>query len=138
MSRGYAGFCRIEAEDKQTAIYSYRGENWNLPKDVSAKLEAEEGMFTVDKSCFIEPEVRRRIKKVRGKKKLVEKVIPVSVDVDALIEDGSISIDQLCGLDKRLKDKGDSLPYYIWMLLDCLFDRYQEEGEVPKVCGFVV
>lgn len=34
MSLGYMGTCTLMMEDDNLAIYTYRGEDWNLPEEV--------------------------------------------------------------------------------------------------------
>ena len=106
MSLGYVGHARLEAEDTEIAIYSYTGENWNVQDEaVRKRLESAVGQLTIDKSCLIEPELRSKVKKMsNGRKKLAEKKIVRLPDISELISDGSIVVDELCGIDDNLKN----------------------------------
>ena len=65
MSLGYAGHARLEAEDDETAIYSYAGEDWNVrDEDARSALEREEGQFTISKSCLIELAMHRKAERL--------------------------------------------------------------------------
>lgn len=138
MSLGFAGVCHLEAEDEHTAIYSYRGENWNLDKAVAAEAEKIEGMFTIDKACLVEPEIHSRVRKMpNGRKKLVEKVIPVFVPVMELASEGSIQVDRLCGVDELSLDDSFARLRIIRNLLHHVFESYQLNGRLPEKEGFI-
>lgn len=139
MSLGYYGICHKELEDEATVVYSYRGENWNLPEEQRARLEAIPGMFTIQKSALEEPEIhvkRGRISKRR--KGLVEKRIPHTPDIACHVRDGGITIDKPCGVDAL-----DSARYYggvprcAFFLLSHVFEHYMMAGELPEVEEFI-
>ena len=137
MSLGYAGHARLELEDAEIAIYSYTGEDWNV-QDKSARktLESAIGQFTIDKSCLIEPEVHCRVrKKPNGRKKLVEKKIVRPPGFSELIDNGSIVIDKLCGVDA---DTSNHRPRIYIRLLRHIFESYQLNGRLPEKEGFIL
>lgn len=137
MSLGYVGHARLEAEDTEIAIYSYTGENWNVQDEaVRKRLESAVGQLTIDKSCLIEPELRSKVKKMpNGRKKLVEKKIVRLPDISELISDGSIVVDELCGIDA---EASDYRPCIYMRLLRIIFESYQLNGRLPEEEGFVL
>lgn len=106
MSLGYVGHARLEAEDTEIAIYSYTGENWNVQDEaIRKRLESTIGQITIDKSCLIEPELHSKVRRMpNGRKNLVEKRIVRHPDISGLISDGSIVVDELCGVDAEASD----------------------------------
>ena len=137
MSLGYAGHARLELEDAEVAIYSYTGEDWNVQDEAARKaLESAIGQFAIDKSCLIEPEVRCRVrKKPNGRKELVEKKIVRPLDFSELIDNGSIVIDKLCGVDAEAPDHR---PRIYMRLLRHVFESYQLNGRLPETEGFIL
>ena len=137
MSLGYVGQARLEAEDTEIAIYSYTGENWNIQDEAMRKrLESTIGQITIDKSCLIEPELHSKVRRMpNGRKKLVEKRIVGHPDISGLISDGSIVVDELCGIDAEASD----YPPRIYMrLLRIIFESYQLNGRLPEKEGFIL
>ena len=60
---------------------------------------------SIDKSCLIEPELHSKVRRMpNGRKKLVEKRIVRHPDISGLISDGSIVVDELCGIDAEASD----------------------------------
>lgn len=138
MSLGFRGFCHLEAEDERAAIYTYRGEDWNLEKLVAAEAKQIEGMFTIDKCCLVEPEIHNRVRKMpNGRKKLVEKKILVPVSGLELVDKGFIKLDKLCGVDELLKDDSYHHLRILGNLLARIFESYQLNGELPKTEAFI-
>lgn len=137
MSLGYVGHARLEAEDTEIAIYSYTGENWNVQDEaVCKRLESAVDQLTIDKSCLIEPELRSKVRKMpNGRKKLVEKKIVRLPDISELISDGSIVVDELCGIDA---EASDYRPCIYMRLLRIIFENYQLNGRLPEMEGFVL
>ena len=93
MSRGIGAHANLVLEDENTVIYEYGGYNLN-------KLEYRnenhicDGMITISRDCFAEPEIREKLKKMpSGRKKLITKRISVDVDYPQMISDGRIVID---------------------------------------------
>lgn len=131
MSLGYGGVCSKALEDGATAIYTYRGQNLNLPKGEEERIESIEGMFTIQKFALEEPEVHEKIVKgSNGRKKLVRKKIMRSPDLSAHIEDGTLVVDKLCGVDVAFKESG-MFPRCAFILISKVFGRYMEDGTLP-------
>lgn len=140
MSLGYLGRCHLELADGETYIYSYTGENWNLPKDEAKSLEAIEGSFTIRASALEEPEVHtKRVRKPNGRKVVEEKVITHIPDLMGHVNDGGIVVDALCGVDEKERSEGTAcvLPRIIRQLLYRLYETYQLEGSLPESASFI-
>ncbi|MGO5267858.1 hypothetical protein ACTQ1D_04140 [Parafannyhessea umbonata] len=66
------------------------GENLNLPRGEEERVEAIEGMFTIQKSALEEPEIHEKVVKgPNGRKRLVRKKIMHFPHIDERIEDGA-------------------------------------------------
>lgn len=137
MSLGYVGHARLEAEDTEIAIYSYTGENWNVRDEaIRKRLESTIGQITIDKSCLIEPELHSKVRRMpNDRKKLVEKRIIRHSDISELISDGSIVVDELCGVDA---EASDCRPCIYIRLLRIIFESYQLNGRLPEKEGFIL
>ena len=139
VSLGYYGTCHKELEDDAVVIYSYRGEDWNLPKEERGRLEAIPGMFTIQKSTLEEPEIHVKRGRVSKRRKgLIEKRIPRTPDIVGHVRDGGITIDEPCGVDAF-----DPSPYYgdvprcAYILLSHVFKHYMMTGELPENEEFI-
>lgn len=137
MSLGYGGVCRKALEDEGTVIYTYRGENLNLPKGERERFAAIEGMFTIQKSTLEEPEIHEKVvRRPNGRKGLVRKKITHLPHIDGHIEDGTVQVDELCGVDVAFKESG-TYPRCALILITKVFERYMEDGILPDKEGFV-
>lgn len=143
MSRGYFSCYEMVAEDDHAVIYAYRGEDWNLPKDMQEEI-AFEGSFTISRDALEEPEVRtRRTRRTRRRKDVLSRVVPHFPHVWNHVADGGIVIDDLCGLDiyeqsldiKWIAD-GDHPTVLTDVLID-IYYRYMLEGALPRKGAFV-
>lgn len=72
MSLGYTGSREPIAEDEGLTVYIYRGEDWNLPRELRGEIETIEDEFSIEKRCFEEPEIRARIHRFPNRKKKTE------------------------------------------------------------------
>lgn len=131
------GHARLEAEDAEIAIYSYTGENRNVRDEaIRKRLESTIGQITIDKSCLIEPELHSKVRRMpNGRKKLVEKRIIRHPDISELISDGSIVVDELCGIDA---EASGYCPCIYIRLLRIIFESYQLNGRLPEKEGFIL
>ena len=137
MSLGYGGVCRKALEDEETVIYTYRGENLNLPRGEEERVEAIEGMFTIQKPAFEGPEIHEKVvREANGRKRLVRKKITHSPHTEDHIEDGTVRVDELCGVDVAFKESG-RYPRCALILITKVFERYMEDGILPDKEGFV-
>lgn len=136
MTLGYAGHARLEAEDDEIAICSYTGEDWNAhDESVRDALVSDSGQLTISKFCLIEPEIRSKVRKINGRKRLVEKTIVRDPDLADLIRNGDIVADKLCAVDSEASAYRP--PIYA-RLLRLIFRSYQGNGRLPEKEGFIV
>lgn len=90
MSLGIGAVAKLILQDDTTVIYEYGGFNWNEPEYENLEY-IKDGLITIDKSCFTEPEIHQKLKRMpSGRKRIVTKKIPVSVDYPKRIEVGVI------------------------------------------------
>lgn len=95
MSRGFGAHADLVAQDNETVIYQYGGYNLNEPEFRNEK-HLYDGLITISRSCFAEPEIHEKLKKMpSGRKKLITKRIPVKVDYPQMIN----------GRDKEYQNK---------------------------------
>lgn len=93
MSLGYGGSCKRELEDENMIIYSYSSYNLNEEQFRNSD-RIYDGTITINKSCLIEAEIHEKIKKMpNGRKKLIVKRIPKSIDIFEMIAQGQIQIE---------------------------------------------
>ena len=65
-----------------------------------------DGTITIQKNCFMEPEIHEKLKKMPdGKKELITKRIPVNVDYSKYIEEGLIVIENCSNCWKTTDDE---------------------------------
>ena len=99
------------------------------------RLESTIGQITIDKSCFIEPELRSKVRRMpNGRKKLVEKRIIRHLDISELISGGSIVVDELCDVDA---EASDCRPCIYMRLPRLIFESYQLNGRLPEKEGLI-
>ena len=93
MSRGIGAYANLILQDDNTVIYEYGGYNLNEEK-YRNEAHIYDGTITIQRSCFLKPEIHEKIKKMpNGKKKPVDKRVTVEVDYPRYIEDGLIVIE---------------------------------------------
>lgn len=137
MSMGYGGFARKVDEDSESVIYAYGGYNLNMPAFKNA-AHIYDGILTISKHCFIEPEIHQRVRRMpSGKKKLVTKRIPREVDINAGLQSGKISIEN-CSNAWHLLNCSDNLKIDLtaMRLLFIMFEEYQKIGKIPEDISF--
>ena len=104
MSRGFGAHADLVAQDNEIVIYQYGGYNLNEPEFRNEK-HLYDGLITISRSCFAEPEIHEKLKKMpSGRKKLITKRIPVSVDYPQMISDGRIIIENCSNCWHRTPD----------------------------------
>ena len=134
MSRGFGACANKIIEDSEIVVYEYGGYNLNDPKYWNED-HLYDGSITIAKKCFVEPEIHQKLKKMpSGRKKLVVKRIPVSVDFGQMIEDGLIEV-QSCSNCWQLTEDEPHIDIMVCRLLLKLFDQYQEDGIIPEHVG---
>lgn len=137
MSRGIGAYANLILQDDNTVIYEYGGYNLNEEK-YRNEAHIYDGTITIQRSCFLEPEIHEKIKKMpNGKKKPVDKRVTVEVDYPRYIEDGLIVIGNCSNCWKTTNDEKyiDIMALHI---LYYLFLRYQEQGKMPEYISYNV
>ena len=80
MSIGIGGFANKIIENDTSVTYKYGSYNLNISGyDNIARVS--DGKISIDKKCFIKPKIHRKIKKINGKKELIEKGSILNVGV---------------------------------------------------------
>lgn len=136
MSKGIGAFVKLVLEDSETVIYEYGTYNLNDARYYN-KEHICDGIITIDRNCFAEPEIHKKMKKMpSGRKKLIIKRIPVSVDYNKMISDGRIVIENCsncweCYSNKNIDRMASPILFY-------LFLQYQKEGKLPKYLNYNV
>ncbi|HIT89665.1 MAG TPA: hypothetical protein IAC41_04510 [Candidatus Merdenecus merdavium] len=135
MSRGIGAVAVKVLEDDSTVMYLYGGYNLNENKYKNYE-HIYDGEIVIDKQCFIEPEIHEKIKKMpSGRKKLITKRIPVSVDYPKMIESDLIKTTNCSNCWKTFDNGMDVMIGY---LLFWLFQKYQEDGTIPEKMSYDV
>lgn len=62
MSRGIGAHANLVLEDENTVIYEYGGYNLNEP-EYRNENHIYDGMITISRDCFAEPEIHEKLKK---------------------------------------------------------------------------
>lgn len=136
MSRGFGGYARLDLENEETAIYKYGAYNLNCP-DFRPKDLVYDGQIVITKSCLVESEVHEKMKRMpSGRKKLVTKRIHVDVSFSDMILNGLIEVKN-CGNCWRTNEE-TGIDFMTDRILSCIFDSYQENGELPKSVSYNV
>lgn len=68
MSKGIGAFVKLVLEDSETVIYEYGSYNLNNAKYYNEKRICD-GIITIDRNCFAEPEIHEKMKKMPSGKK---------------------------------------------------------------------
>lgn len=131
MSMGIGGFAVKVLEDAETVVYKYGGYNLNEPQFRNEE-RVRDGSITISKSCFAEPDIREKVKKMpNGRKKLVVKRIPVGVDFRKMIKGGLIEVEN-CGNCWQTFDEVDNADIAAIRILFKILQEYQVNGEIPE------
>ena len=127
---GYGGYLILDTQDDEQVLYHYACGNVNKGLDVyHADMAKPDGIIMIDKSCFVEPEIHQKHKRLpSGRKKTVEKRIIVPVDYGAYIEEGRITIKNASACWRTI----EGIDFMALRLLFNLFKEYQKTGAVPK------
>lgn len=137
MSIGIGVYAKKVLEDDETVIYEYGGYNLNELEYRNEK-HILDGSITIQKSCFVEPEMHEKLKKMpSGRKKLITKRIPVSVDYGKMLEDGTVKVEN-CSCCWHTTENDLAVDVMACYILFYIFRRYQEEGEIPEYISYNV
>ena len=98
MSMGYGARATLVLEDAETAIYTYGGFNWDIPSCKNPDY-VQDGLLTIPRDCLPESEIHARWRRMpSGKKRWIEKRVPVMVDVCGMIREGRIRPELIIGV----------------------------------------
>lgn len=129
-------FSRCSRSLKIWSAISSQAYNLNEP-EYRNENHIYDGMITISRGCFAEPEIHEKLKKMpSGRKKLITKRIPVDVDYPRMISEGRIVIENYsncwhCSPESNV----DVMALHI---LFKLFMQYQEEGKMPEHISYNV
>lgn len=129
MSRGFGAIMTKVLEDDQYVIYEYGSYDLNY-EGFRNEDKILDGIITIKKSCFVEPEIHEKIKRIPGKKKKkIIKRVPVFVDYSVMLRDGDITVEN-CSHTRETSAMG--IDVLALKMLFYLFLKYQEESEIPE------
>lgn len=136
MSRGIGARANLVLEDEKTVMYEYGAYNLNEP-EYRNEDHVYDGTITISHDCFAEPEIHAKLKKMpSGRKKLIIKRIPVSVDYPQMISDGRIIIENCSNCWQCTPD--ENIDVMALHILFYLFRQYQEDGKMPEYISYNV
>ena len=131
MSMGIGAHAKKIAEDETVVMYEYCGYNLNDPQYRNEEY-LHDGTIMIQKECFVGPEIHEKLKKLpNGKKEIIVKRIPISVNYEEMIENGRIVIENCSNCwhttmgDLHVDIMACRLLFYIFL-------QYQEKGTIPQ------
>ena len=136
MSKGIGAFVKLVLEDSKTVIYEYGTYNLNDARYYNEEHICD-GIITIDRNCFAEPEIHRKLKRMpSGRKKETIKRIPVNVDYNKMISDGRIVIENCsncweCNSNRNTDIMASHILFH-------LFLQYQIDGKLPEYLNYNV
>lgn len=137
MSIGIGAIAHLILCDDKTVAYQYGSYNLNKEKFRNAERICD-GCISIKRSCFVEPNIHTKIKKMpSGRKKLIVKRVNVSVDYANMINDGLILVENCSNCWETTSDKKHT-DIVALRLLFYIFEKYQNEGAIPKYIGYNV
>lgn len=137
MSRGFSAWAKLLSQDENKVIYEYGSYNLN-DEEYRNPDHIYDGKIEIERNCFVEPEIHEKLKKMpSGRKKLIIKRIPKSVEYYELLEEGKIIITN-CSNCWAATDDEIKVDIMACHLLFYIFLRYQEEGEIQETISYNV
>ena len=128
MSIGYEGYANFVKIDNNIIIYEYRCGNQNK-KDYEKFKDINDGKIYIEKDALVEPEIHEKLIKTKsGRKKTIIKRIKREVDFKELFNSGKIKVENASGTWK-VTEAGICI--MAQTIIFEIFDKYQEEGEIP-------
>lgn len=135
MSMGYGASCRKVSEDSESILYEYYVYNLSDEK-LRNPDRIYDGTILIQKSCLVEPEVHTKLKRMpNGRKKTIEKRIPVEIDLSEYLSAGQIEIINSSFAWHFISDNVDIMAI---RLCRKVFREYQETSMLPETCGYHV
>ena len=137
MSKGIGAHANLVLQDENTVIYEYGGYNLNK-EQYKNDGHVYDGIITIRRCCFVEPEIHEKLKKMpNGRKKLIKKRIPVEVHYSDFIDEGLIVVEN-CSNCWQVTNDEKHIDMMALHILFHLFEKYQEEGEIPACISYNV
>ena len=137
MSKGIGIIAHKFFEDNKNVIYKYGNYNLNIP-EFRNENHVYDGTITIQKDCFVEPEIHEKWKKQSsGKKKHILKRVPVNVNYGDMLYDGRIVVKN-CSNCWMITEDEYMIDKMIFHILFYIFLKYQEEGEIPERISYEV
>lgn len=131
MSIGIGAHATLILQDKEMVLYEYGGYNLNN-KAFWNRTHGYDGYITIQRSCFVEPEIHEKRKKMpSGKKKVITKRISVNVDYRKMIIDGFIEVENCSNCWKTTEDE-KHIDVMALRILHQIFQEYQKESRIPE------
>ena len=129
MSMGYCGSAILEMADATTLVYLYCSYNLNL-EDYKEHEEKYNGEIIINRNSLIEPDVyTKRIRRPSGKKVFEERIRKKDIDIQKLLENGDVKIVNSSGAWQFF----NGYDIMAIRLVEKIFDKYQEERDVPEM-----
>lgn len=137
MSIGIGAFAKMVLEDDNIVMYEYG--NYNLNDDRFRNKELiKDGLITIQKECFLEPEIHEKIKKMpSGRKKKIIKRVPVNVDYSKYFQKGKIKIEN-CSNTWHFAGTEKDIDALAFVLASKILREYQEDSIIPGYVSYNV
>ena len=133
MSMGIGGSCKKSVEDETTVLYEYSVYNLNDP-NLRAAINSYDGTIKIEKSALINPVIHKKLKRQpNGKKRMIEKRIPVNVPIDSLIAEHKVEITNCSRCWLKTPEEYDVIAV---RLCDIIFREYQITGILPEKASY--
>lgn len=130
MSLGVGGYADLAATDDKLIIYEYGAFNWDIPECINEE-NIKDGIITIERDCFLEPEIHSKIKKMPSKRKrLITKKVTIDVDYETTIDKEKIKIEN-CSTAWQYTEK-KHIDIMALQLLRKLLYQYQIDGKIPE------
>ena len=133
MSMGCGAVCRKVSTDSQSVLYEYYAYNLN-EEPLRNPNKIYDGTIFIQTACLVEPDIHIKLKRMpNGRKKIIEKRIPVEMDLSEHMSSGSIEITNSSHAWHFDSDGIDSMAI---LLCRKMIRKYQESGDLPDSCGY--
>lgn len=130
MSLGIGAFAHLAAQDDKIVLYEYGDYNLNI-SSYRNENHICDGLISIRKQCFIEPEIHKKLKKFPGsRKKIVCKKVIKSVDYIKFVDEGFITIEN-CSTCWEASNTDEHIDMMALRLANKILIKYQEEGIIP-------
>ena len=137
LSRGFGAYAKKIIDDSEAVLYEYGSFNLN-DANYSNKERISDGIITIQKECFVEPEIHEKIKKLPSvRKKLITKRVLVDVDYGNFLIKGKIIVENCSNCWHKIMNElqVDAMACH---LLYYIFEQYQIDGKIPEKISYYV